>query len=734
NDRLGVGTNAPSGKLHVLDGSILASGTTGTTPVSGAGTRMMWIPSWAAFRAGDVTGTQWDNASIGAYSAALGRNTIASNSYAFAAGGSTTASGQNSVAMGQSTTASAQNAVAIGGSSVASGNTAIALGYLNTASGDLSHAQGNNATAESHSQTTIGRFNMPTGSENATTWVAADPLFVIGNGTGSGASRSNAMVVLKNGNVGIGTSSPTAPLDVRGAVGAHLEQAGVGVFQVDHGGGGVHQTSIRTNVTAADWDSYNFTGGASQIIFDQRNTATGGDIAFFHGAAGTAGNLISWVPSLTLKSSGNVGIGTASPSSQLSVAKDINVGGIATGSAPAVSAADEGRIYYDSTLDKFRVSQSGGAYIDLVASGAADNLGNHTATQALQMAGFGINGSTASGGDLTIDSTTNATKGDIALNPTGGLVAIGVASPSYELDIQGGTQPTLRIKSNTNTSDPRLRFDAKDSGASGHSANLKFIPSTTTQSRLGFNIDGSSDLLSIRGDGNVGVGTTSPTAALHIKAGTAAANTAPLKLTAGTNLTAAEVGAIEFDGTNLYFTDSVPTRRTIATTTALGSYLPLAGGLMSGDVNFGSNDITNVGTLQILSGGTEGSPSLWFGGGIGIFSPGPGTLSLTAGSGEKIRLNNTGVVIGSGDLTGTPAGINVRGPDASGTDLVGSDFIIQSGNGTGTGGSGSILFQTAPVAGTGATANTMSTSLAISPSGNVGVGTSSPGNLLTVYG
>ncbi|MEQ1878602.1 MAG: hypothetical protein ABL958_18310, partial [Bdellovibrionia bacterium] len=71
--------------------------------------------------------------------------------------------------------------------------------------------------------------------------------------------------------------------------------------------------------------------------------------------------------------SGNVGIGTASPSSQLSVAKDINVGGIATGSAPAVSATDEGRIYYDSTLDKFRVSQSGGAYVDLVGSGSASS-------------------------------------------------------------------------------------------------------------------------------------------------------------------------------------------------------------------------------------------------------------------------------------------------------------------------------------------------------------------------
>ena len=54
--------------------------------------------------------------------------------------------------------------------------------------------------------------------------------------------------------------------------------------------------------------------------------------------------------------------------------------------------------------------------------------------------------------------------------------------------------------------------------------------------------------------GEVGVRTITPTAALHIGAGVAAVNGAPLKLTAGTNLTTPESGAFEFDGTNLYFT------------------------------------------------------------------------------------------------------------------------------------------------------------------------------------
>lgn len=53
--------------------------------------------------------------------------------------------------------------------------------------------------------------------------------------------------------------------------------------------------------------------------------------------------------------------------------------------------------------------------------------------------------------------------------------------------------------------------------------------------------------------GRFGIGQTSPTALIHLKAGTAAASTAPIKLTSGTNLTVVENGTFEYDGTNLYF-------------------------------------------------------------------------------------------------------------------------------------------------------------------------------------
>ena len=69
--------------------------------------------------------------------------------------------------------------------------------------------------------------------------------------------------------------------------------------------------------------------------------------------------------------------------------------------------------------------------------------------------------------------------------------------------------------------------------------------------------------LRIDAGGNVGIGVTGPTAVLHLKAGTATASSAPLKFTSGTNLTTAEAGACEYNGTNLFFTRAGTVRENV---------------------------------------------------------------------------------------------------------------------------------------------------------------------------
>lgn len=88
---------------------------TGSVPVEGSGTRLMWYPRRAAFRAGYINGTQWDDANIGNYSVAIGENVRAS--------------GDNGVAFGVRSTAANVSSVAIGEDNTASGAASVALGY-----------------------------------------------------------------------------------------------------------------------------------------------------------------------------------------------------------------------------------------------------------------------------------------------------------------------------------------------------------------------------------------------------------------------------------------------------------------------------------------------------------------------------------------------------------------------------------------------------------------------------
>jgi len=59
--------------------------------------------------------------------------------------------------------------------------------------------------------------------------------------------------------------------------------------------------------------------------------------------------------------------------------------------------------------------------------------------------------------------------------------------------------------------------------------------------------------LNVLANDKVGLGVDSPTAVLHLKAGTASAGTAPLKFSSGTLNSTSEAGTVEYDGTNFYF-------------------------------------------------------------------------------------------------------------------------------------------------------------------------------------
>ncbi len=214
---VGIGTTSPEFKLTLdNDGGILAEGEEGygnTLSTTGPGTRLMWYPRKAAFRAGHVTSDQWDDANIGQGSVAfgyetvasgnpsiaMGYETIASGTFSTAMGWRTTASGRYSIAMGSQTEASSSNSTAMGENTEASGMGSTAFGVATTASGYYSTAMGISNIAGSYCSVAIGQYNNNTGGI-ATIWSDSDPLFMIGNGTDP-SNRHNAMLVRKNGQI-----------------------------------------------------------------------------------------------------------------------------------------------------------------------------------------------------------------------------------------------------------------------------------------------------------------------------------------------------------------------------------------------------------------------------------------------------------------------------------------------------------------------------------------------------
>ncbi|HUF34746.1 MAG TPA: tail fiber domain-containing protein [Gemmatimonadales bacterium] len=150
------------------DAGLVVRGTfdAGAIPASGAGVRLMWYPRKAAFRAGRIQASQWDDASVGQWSVAFGQNTTASGTHSAAFNGGTTASGDRSVAMGGGTLASGAFAVATGQSTVASGTFAVATGGSTVASGLGSFVTGSGSTASGVTSIASGESSVAAGGNS----------------------------------------------------------------------------------------------------------------------------------------------------------------------------------------------------------------------------------------------------------------------------------------------------------------------------------------------------------------------------------------------------------------------------------------------------------------------------------------------------------------------------------------------------------------------------------------
>jgi hypothetical protein len=144
----------------------------------------------------------------GAYSIALGTDTVASGTMSTAFGVRTDATGSEATAFGNSNMASGDNSTAFGpAGAIASGLGSIAFGNNAVASGRYTIAFGGLITARSYSEIAYGIQNTLYTPASTTLINGADRLVVIGNGNvipGDPNEFSDAFTILKSGQTGIG--------------------------------------------------------------------------------------------------------------------------------------------------------------------------------------------------------------------------------------------------------------------------------------------------------------------------------------------------------------------------------------------------------------------------------------------------------------------------------------------------------------------------------------------------
>jgi hypothetical protein len=295
---------------------------------------------------------------------------------------------------------------------------------------------------------------------------------------------------------------------------------------------------------------------------------------------------------ITVLKGGNVGIGTTGPGANLTV----NGVGTGTGAGPfagypavfqvnapnanpwgfVFSRDDLAASYGEILLYNAGNASNGGVwelasvksdnsgYLPTINSGA---LNTHFTVYDTRV---GANESRPLFGDFETVSlnqrTGNSFLGDLNITNQGN-VGIGTTGPTSKLTVYDAhNTTTARISASDDVVTAGdwvgLNFTMRSANDYGGAVRLisKNSSGTYLDPRLGFFTEPESDnqlssmveRLSILSGGNVGIGTTSPTAYLHLKAGTATANTAPLKFTAGVVNTVSVAGCVEFDGTDFF--------------------------------------------------------------------------------------------------------------------------------------------------------------------------------------
>ena len=347
-----------------------------------------------------------------------------------------------------------------GNNNTATGMTALyknTTGDDNTASG--AYALFYNTTGANNTATGYQALqNNTTGSNNV-----ADGMYALFYNTTGSNNTADGYLALYDlggaqtaGSFHVGTSYTIKTLGTTDftLIGASSNTVGVTFTATGPGTGtGTATPNNTSNNTAVGYNT------GKGIIYGTGNTILGANVAML--PAGLTNNIILANGTGAIKAqhdgnnwtlTGNVGIGTTAPGELLSLGLAgttkgvLSLSGDTSGKITIQPASASGT--YTLTLPT-ALGPAGSVLTDVegdgVLSWAPAGSPQTPWTSDIDAAGFTLYGNSTASGNLTLDSTSNVTKGYVLINPSGGNVGIGVAAPAANLHVQPSTSETKGI-------------------------------------------------------------------------------------------------------------------------------------------------------------------------------------------------------------------------------------------------------------------------------------------------
>jgi len=390
---------------------------------------------------------------------------------------------------------------------------------------------------------------------------------------------AEVMTILGNGNVGIGTTAPDNKLTLYGTAsslaGPHIKAITTAdsypVFQ---------QLNWDHDNISLNFDSYHDGSWRSASSGSNYQIYKYGNLLRFRYASGVAaGSTITWNEGIVLNTSGNVGIGTTSPGSRLEVrgstsdssASALNITN--SGGTSLLYVRNDGNVGIGTTAPGSRLTVSGGAssfgylatpsgvtaatttggnfsatgtYYYVVTALDSNNLSSANSSEvsclidptstACQISWSSVSGAakyrvwrgTSSGGENQYfettatsytDTGTTGTSGTPPSSPTSayfaGNVGIGTTAPSVRLSL--GTPVQARMLA--------LHDNPTDWYGFGIQPYQMRLQVGNTGARFSFFAGDTAEVMTILGNGNVGIGTTAPLEKLDVAGAIKVGNT-----------------------------------------------------------------------------------------------------------------------------------------------------------------------------------------------------------------